>query len=175
MRTADDQPVPTLRDWINDQSVDRTYGFLEIKVSPTAAQWKSFVTAVTSRASAGTPRPVISSFDPAVLDQVPTVEGGALTAYTRALIRSTGDFDPATVTPHASIVLVHHDSVTKDRLVKWTSKLRVYAWADPAADPASEWDRMAGLNATSPTTAKIDGYVTSSPAAFAARMASRSC
>lgn len=168
LRTSDDQPYPTLTEIMNDQSVLRAYMFVELKVTPTAAQWGTFVDAVTSRAGAGTPKPVISSFDPAVLDQVPVVESGALAGYTRALVRSVGDFDPTTVTPHASIVIVHHDAITWTRAAKWTAALKVYAWADPSADPPSEWERIADLG-------MITGYVTSSPGAYRTWAAGRVC
>jgi glycerophosphoryl diester phosphodiesterase len=167
LRTPDDQPVPTLADWINDQSVDRANGFLELKVTPTGKQWDSFIAALTSRAAAGTPRPVLSSFDPALLDQI--AARPQLSKYDRALIQSVRDADPATITPHAGILIKHHDAITPDRLARWTAAgLKVYAWADPAADPPKEWDRIAGLG-------KVSGYVTSSPEAYAARMAKRTC
>jgi glycerophosphoryl diester phosphodiesterase len=108
LRTSDDQPLPSLADVMNDQSVDRAYAFVELKTMPTEAQWATFIAALTSRVAAGTPRPVIESFDPAILDQVAV----RLPAYTRALIQSTGDADPADITPHATILLKHHDSIT---------------------------------------------------------------
>lgn len=155
LRTADDQAVPTLRDFINTQSVLKAYAFVELKTAPTDWQWAMFVAAVKSREGKGGPRPVISSFDPAVLDRV----AAELPGYSRALIQSAGDADPADITPHASILLKHHDAITWARYAKWTSAgLRVYAWADPAADPASEWLRLS----------YVSGYVTSSPAAFLA-------
>lgn len=175
LRTAGNLRVPTLADLMLGQSVDRAYLFVELKVTPTAAQWKAFADALTSRAGAGTPKPVISSFDPAVLDQVPLVEDGALSGYTRALIRSVGDFDPATVTPHATIVLVHHDAITATRLTKWTAAgLKIYAWADPAADPVSEWERMADF-AGDAAAGSVTGYVTSSPGAYRTWAAGRTC
>jgi glycerophosphoryl diester phosphodiesterase len=162
MRTADDQPVMTLRQFINDQSVDRAYAFVEPKGTLTEAQWTVFVAAVKSREGWGGPRPAISSFDPDVLDQVAT----RLPGYTRALIQSAGDADPADITPHAGILLKHHDSITAARLQKWTGAgLRVYAWADPAADPPSEWARMAGYS-TDGVPGSVSGYITSSPQAY---------
>lgn len=171
LRTADDQPVPTLRDFINDQSAMRAYAFVEFKTMPTEAQWATFVAAVTSRAGAGTPKPVISSFDPDVLDQVAT----RLPGYTRALIQSVGNADPADITPHASILLKHHDAITASRLQVWTGAgLKVYAWADPNADPQSEWERMAGYSSdTAP--GQVSGYITATPAAYIAWRAARVC
>lgn len=165
LRTADDQPVPTLADVMNDQSVDRAYAFVEPKTMPTEAQWATFITALTSRVPAGTPRPAIESFDPAVLDQVAI----RLPGYTRALDQSVGDADPADITPHASILLKHHDAITWSRITKWTGAgLRVYAWADPAAgDDASEWARMAGYRDAAGKSL-VSGFITSTPAAYVA-------
>lgn len=162
LRTDDDQPVMTLRQFINDQSVDRVYAFVEPKGSLTEAQWDIFVAAVKSREGWGGPKPVISSFDPAVLDQVAT----RLPGYTRALIQSVGDADPADITPHASILLKHHDAITASRLQKWTAAgLRVYAWADPAADPPSEWARIFSYS-NDTTPGAVSGYITGKPQAY---------
>jgi glycerophosphoryl diester phosphodiesterase len=166
LRTADDQPVPTLAEIMNDQSVDRAYAFVEPKVMPTEAQWATFITALTSRVPAGTPRPAIESFDPAVLDQVAI----RLPGYTRALDQSVGDADPADITPHASILLKHHDAITSARLTKWIGAgLRVYAWADPSAgDAPSEWARIAGYGG-------VSGFITNSPGAYVAWRNARVC
>jgi glycerophosphoryl diester phosphodiesterase len=165
LRTADDQPVPTLAEVMNDESVDRAYAFVEPKVMPTGAQWATFIAALTSRVGAGGPKPVIESFDPDVLDQAAV----RLPGYTRALIQSAGDANPADITPHASILLKHHDSITWSRITKWTAAgLRVYAWADPAAgDDASEWARIAQY--------PVSGFITSSPAAYVTWRAGRVC
>lgn len=165
LRTADDQPVPTLADIMNDQSVDKAYAFVEPKVMPTETQWATFIAALTSRAGAGGPKPVIESFDTAVLDQVAT----RLPGYTRALVQSVGDADPADITPHASILLKHHDAITWSRITKWTAAgLKVYAWADPAAgDDAAEWERIAQY--------PVSGFITSQPAAYGAWRAARTC
>jgi glycerophosphoryl diester phosphodiesterase len=171
LRTADDQPVPTLRDFINDQSVMHVYAFVEIKGTPTESQWAAFVAAVKSREGKGGPRPVISSFDPDVLDQVAV----RLPGYTRALIQSAGDANPADVTPHATILLKHHDSITATRLAKWTAAgLRVYAWADIAADPQSEWERIAGYS-TDTVAGSVSGYITATPGAYLAWRNARTC
>src|SRR3954462_10708127 len=52
IRTDDDQPIPTLAEIMNDQSVDKAYMFVEPKVTPTDAQWTTFIAALTSRAGA---------------------------------------------------------------------------------------------------------------------------
>jgi glycerophosphoryl diester phosphodiesterase len=165
LRTADGQPVPTLAEIMNDQSVDKAYMFVEPKVMPTEAQWAMFIAALTSQAGAGGPKPALESFDPAVLDQVAV----RLPGYTRALDQSVGDADPADITPHASILLKHHDAITGARLTKWTGAgLRVYAWADPAAgDDASEWARMATYRDSSGKLL-VSGFITGKPAAYVA-------
>lgn len=165
LRTADDQPVPTLADIMNDQSVDKAYMIVEPKVMPTEAQWTTFIAALTSRVGQGGPKPALESFDPAVLDQV----AARLPGYGRALIQSTGDADPADITPHATILLKHHDAITSARLTKWTGAgLRVYAWADPAAgDDASEWARMAGYRDANGKSL-VYGFITSKPSAYVA-------
>lgn len=165
LRTADDQPVPTLAEIMNDQSVDKAYMFVEPKVMPTDAQWTTFIAALTSRVGAGGPKPAIESFDPDVLDQVAT----RLPGYTRALDQSVGDADPADITPHASILLKHHDAITGARLAKWTGAgLRVYAWADPAVgDDIGEWARMAGYRDAAGKSL-VSGFITSKPAAYVA-------
>ena len=171
LRTSDDQPVPTLADIINDQSVDKTYMFLEPKVMPTEAQWGTFIAALNSRVGAGGPRPVIESFDPAVLDQV----AARLPGYTRALVQSVGDADPADITPHATILLKHHDAITAARLAKWTNAgLRVYAWADITADPETEWERIADYGNDN-VPGQVSGYITGFPAGYQAWKASRVC
>lgn len=166
MRTDDDQPIPTLRDLMNDQYVDKAYAFVELKTTPTEAQWQAFAAALTSREGLGGPKPTISSFDTAVLDQAAT----RLPGYARALIQSVGDANPADITPHASILLKHHDSITWSRLSKWTGAgLKVYVWADPNADPQSEWLRMAGYGTA------VSGYITSSPQAYLTWQRGRTC
>lgn len=166
LRTDDDQPVTTLRDFINDQHVDAAYAFVELKTMPSEAQWATFAAALTSRAGLGAPKPAVSSFDPAVLDQVAV----RLPGYTRALIQSVGAANPADITPHASILLKHHDAITWGRLAAWTGAgLKVYAWADPAADPQGEWVRMAGYGGS------VSGYITSSPSAYLAWQRGRIC
>lgn len=165
LRTADDQPVPTLAEIMNDQSVDKAYMFVEPKVMPTEAQWATFIAALTSRLGAGGPKPALESFDTAVLDQVAI----RLPGYTRALDQSVGDADPADITPHATILLKHHDAITSTRLTKWVGAgLRVYAWADPAAgDDIGEWARMAGYRDAAGKSL-VSGFITSKPAAYVA-------
>lgn len=171
LRTDDDQPVPTLAEIMNDQSVDKAYAFVEPKVMPTDAQWVTFIAALTSRVSAGTPRPAIESFDTAVLDQVAV----RLPAYTRALVQSVGDADPADITGHATILLKHHDAITSARLAKWTGAgLRVYAWADLSADPQSEWERIADFSSDA-TAGSVSAYITGTPAAYLAWRKARVC
>lgn len=165
LRTADDQSVPTLADIMNDQSVDKAYMFVEPKVMPTEAQWATFIAALTGRLGAGGPKPALESFDTAVLDQVAT----RLPGYTRALDQSVGDADPADITPHATILLKHHDAITGTRLTKWVGAgLRVYAWADPAAgDDSGEWARMATYRDSSGKLL-VSGFITGKPAAYVA-------
>jgi glycerophosphoryl diester phosphodiesterase len=154
MRTDDDQPVPTLRDFINDESVDGAYAFVELKVNPTEAQWSSFLAAMRSRPGSS-PRPAISSFDPATLDGVKA----RAPEYTRALIQDVGDVDPATVTPHASILIKEHNAITSARMSKWTAAgLRIYAWT---VDDAAEWQRMS-------TYPGMSGVITDQPQAYLA-------
>jgi glycerophosphoryl diester phosphodiesterase len=162
LRTDDDQAVMTLREFINDQSVDRVYAFVEPKGTMTEAQWAVFVAAIKSREGWGGPRPAISSFDPDVLDEVAV----RLPGYTRALVQSVGDADPADITPHATILLKHHDAITAGRLANWTGAgLRVYAWADPAADPVSEWARISSYS-NDLTPGSVSGYITGKPQAY---------
>lgn len=164
LRTADDQNVPALADVINDQSVDKAYAFIELKTMPTDDQWATFIAALTSRAGQGGPRPAISSFDPDVLDQVAV----RLPTYTRALIQSVGDSDPADITPHARILLKHHDGITPARITKWTDAgLKVYAWFDVTNDGPAEWTRMAGY--------PLAGVITDNPGAYVAWQKSRTC
>lgn len=171
LHTADGQPVPTLAEFVNDQSFAGAYAFIEIKTTPTQDQWAAFVADIRSREGWGGPRPAISSFDAGVLDEVAV----RLPGYTRALIQSVGDADPADITPHASILLKHHDAVTGSRLANWTGAgLRVYAWADPSADPPSEWARMAGYQSVAGKPL-VSGYITATPAAYLAWRNGRVC
>jgi glycerophosphoryl diester phosphodiesterase len=165
LRTSDDQGVPTLAEVMNDQSVDKAYAFIEPKVMPTAAQWATFIAALTVRTGDGGPNPAIESFDPAVLDQVAV----RLPGYTRALVQSVGDADPADITPHASILLKHHDAITWARITKWTGAgLKVYAWADPTmGDNVAEWSRIAQY--------PVSGFITSSPSGYVTWRAGRTC
>lgn len=160
LRTIDDQPVPTLAELMNDQSVDRAYAFVELKVMPTTAQWVTFIAALTSRAGAGTPKPAIESFDPDVLDEVAV----RLPGYTRALVQSVGDADPADITPHATILLKHHDAITWSRWAKWSAAgLKVYAWT--VDDDPAEWARLS----------YVAGMITETPRAYLAWKAGRVC
>ena len=154
LRTEYGQDVPTLADLLNDASVDRANSFVELKTVPTNTQWTNLAAVLDAAFLRVGPLPVLTSFSASVLDDA----ASRLPRYTRGLIQSVGDADPADITPHASILLKHHDAITASRLIKWTNAgIKVYAWADPAADPQSEWVRMNGYGTL------VSGYITSSP------------
>jgi glycerophosphoryl diester phosphodiesterase len=161
LRTDDDQPVPTLRDFINDQVVDAAYAFVELKVNPTGAQWSALEAALRSRPGTS-PLPAISSFDAATLDEAKT----RLPTYARALVQGVGDVDPATVKAHASILIKNKDAITAARMAKWTGGgLRVYSWT---VNDAAEWKRMASYPG-------MAGVITDKPRAYLAWKRSRTC
>lgn len=166
LRTEYGEDVPTLANFLNDASVDRAYSFVELKTTPTNQQWINLGAVLDAAYARVGPLPVITSFSTSVLDDV----ASRLPRYTRGLIQSTGDAEPADITPHASVLLKHHDSITYGRLTKWTGAgLKVYAWADPAADPLSEWVRMTGYGTL------VSGYITSSPQAYREWTFTRGC
>lgn len=161
LRTADDQPVMTLRQFVNDAQVDApTKLLVELKTNPTPAQWAAFNAAIASRPIAS--RVLLMSFDTATLTAAQTYAP----TLARALVQSVGDVDPATVTPYASTLVKHHDAITAARLSKWvTGGLTVYAWTP---DTQAGWERMAWY----PTLA---GVITNLPDTYLAWQKSRTC
>lgn len=162
LRTADDQPIPTLRQFVNDAQVDgATKLLVELKTNPTTAQWSAFNAAIASRAGIAA-RVILMSFDTATLTAAQT----SAPTLARALVQSVGDIDPATVTPFAAILVKHHDAITAARLAKWnTGGLTVYAWTP---DTQAGWERMAWY----PTLA---GVITNLPDAYLAWQKARTC
>lgn len=153
LHTADGQPVPTLAELVNDAQVDGAKVFVELKTNPTTPQWVTFLAALTSRAGM-TAKLVITSFDSATLDAAAT----NAPAYQRGWIQDVGDVDPATVTPHAHILIKAHDSITWGRMTTWTNAgLQVYAWT---VDTTAEWLRM--------TYDHVAGTITNNPTAYLA-------
>lgn len=158
MRTADDQPIPTFRQYINDAQVDGAKLFIELKVNPTDDQWESFKDALTSR-SIPTSRIIIMSFDKPTLTEAAT----ELSTYQRGLVQGVGDVDPATVLPYATNLIKDHNAITWSRNEKWTDAgLKVYAWT---VDDAGEWARMSYTS----------GVITDKPTAYLAWQKARVC
>lgn len=161
VRTADDQPIPTLAQLVNDAQVDGARVLVELKVNPTAAQWTTFLAAMGSRAGMSS-RLIITSFDTATL----TAAAAYASAYQRGLIAELGDMDPATITPYASILIKHHNSITAARINKWNAAgITVYSWT---VDTTDEWQRMTWY----PTLA---GVITNIPTAYIAWQKARTC
>jgi glycerophosphoryl diester phosphodiesterase len=162
LRTDDDQPVMTLRQFVNDAQVDAPAKLLvELKTNPTAPQWAAFNAAIASRAGVAA-RVLLMSFDTATL----TAAQAYAPTLPRALVQSVGDVDPATVTPYASILVKHHDAITAARMAKWTTGgLTVYAWTP---DTQAGWERMAWYPA-------LAGVITNLPDTYLAWQKSRTC
>jgi glycerophosphoryl diester phosphodiesterase len=160
-RTADDQPIPTLADLVNDAQVDNAKVLVELKTNPTDAQWATFLDAMASRTGM-TGKLVITSFDPATL----TAAAEHAPAYARGLISELGDIAPAAVTPYASILVKHHNAITSARMAAWTAGgLSVYSWT---VDTTAEWDRMSWYPA-------LAGVITNLPAGYIAWQKARVC
>lgn len=163
LRTADDQPIPTLAQIVNDAEVDGAAIYPELKVMPTEAQWVTFLAALASRPTVA-PRIVVTSFDGTML-----VAMRAHTAlYRTALIQNGGDQTPASITQYAgtNILFKPHDSITAGRMASWTAGgITVYAWT---VDTESEWVRMAWYPA-------LAGVITNTPTAYLAWQKARAC
>lgn len=157
MQTSDGQGIPTLKQMVGEAYVYGARVLVELKVNPTDAQWTSFLAAMNSRPM--TTKLVITSFDTATLAEAKTKAA----AYQRGLIQDVGDVDPAAVTPYASILIKHHNSVTSDRVTKWVNGgLQVYAWTVDYADGnGGEWQRMNWLT-------KLSGVITDEPGGYLA-------
>jgi len=161
LRTADDQSVPTLAQFINDAEVDSAQVFVELKTAPTEAQWVTFLAALATRPAEAS-RIVVTSFDG------PTLQ--ALRAHTplyrTGLIAELGDQSVASVTQYgASILIKHHNAITSSRMSAWAGGgLTVYAWT---VDTDSEWDRM--------TWYPVAGVITDDPTGYLAWQRARTC
>jgi glycerophosphoryl diester phosphodiesterase len=163
MRTADDQPIPTLRELVNDAQVDGVTVLVELKSNPTGAQWATLRAALESRPNM-TSKLIITSFDKPTLTAAAAATHAP--AYARGLIQDVGDVDPATVTPYAHILIKAHDAITASRMSKWTAGgLQVYAWT---VDTVSEWDRMTWYPL-------LKGVITNKPAAMITWQRTRTC
>lgn len=163
LRTADDQPVPTLRQLVNDAEVDGARIFPELKTMPTEPQWATFLAALASRPIAD--RIVVTSFDGPTLVAL----RAHTTLYATGLIQELGDQTPASVTQYGAHILIkHHNAITWSRLSAWQAGgLSVYAWT---VDTDSEWQRMNSYPA-----AWLDGVITNEPAAYLAWQRGRTC
>lgn len=163
-RTADDQPVPTLREFVNDVQVDGVRALVELKVPPTEAQWATFLAALSSRPI--TSKIVVTSFDGSVL----VAARAHSSAYATGLITELGDQSVASVTQYAGtrILIKHHNAITWSRLDAWQAGgLSVYSWT---VDTASEWQRMGSYPA-----GWMDGVITNEPGGYLAWQRGRVC
>lgn len=153
LRTADDQPVPSLADFINDADVDSATVFVELKTDPTATQWPVFLAALASRPAEAS-RIVVTSFDGPTL-----VALRAHTAlYRTGLIQDVGDQTAASVTQYGTAILIkNHNSITSARMAAWTAGgLTVYAWT---VDTQAEITRMTWYNLAGVITNYPVGYL----------------
>lgn len=163
LRTADGQPLLALDDLANDVAVDRAKLFLELKITPTAAQWASLL-AILDRHGIRS-RVILTSFDPATL----------LAARQHAPDLATGriynpqNVDPADALQYGRNLIIHHNSITDARITAWAAAgLDVYAWT---VNSVSEWDRMQWYR----SNGRLDGVITDLPAGYLAWAASRRC
>lgn len=163
LRTSDDQPVPTLRELVNDAEVDGARLFPELKTMPTEAQWTTFLAALGSRPIAS--QIVVTSFDGPTLLAVKA----HTSAYATGLITELGDQTVASVTQYGAHILIkHHNAITWSRIAAWQGGgLSVYAWT---VDTESEWQRMSAYPA-----GWLDGVITDDPAAYLAWQRGRGC
>jgi glycerophosphoryl diester phosphodiesterase len=124
----------------------------ELKVHPTTAQLRAFLARLDWTGTRN--RVVVTSFDPATLDDVKA----AAPDLRRALIAELGWQDPATITPHAGIYSKHYWAVTAARLTAWRAAgLEVDAWTP---DAVTDWRRMASYGGA------VAGVVTNKPNAY---------
>lgn len=139
-RTSDNQYVPTLYEFLTDQKAGGVKAFVELKTTPTAAQWSTFDARFDWLDMQS--QVVITSFDKTLL---PTVKDHG---YTAGWIDGLGDRDPAEVTPYATYYLKHQWSITYDRVQKWKAAgLKVFPWTP---DDSATWLRFkqAGVSGT---------------------------
>lgn len=150
LHTPDGQYIPTFYEYLIDAKPYGATYFAELKVDPSAAQWKVFNTRVTQSGVAKS-KIIINSFDKATLTAARTY------GYQTAWIDELGDRAPADIPP-GPVYLKHHWSVTAARTKVWNAAgLKVYAWT---SDYASDWRRMRADH--------VAGVITNKPAAYLA-------
>ncbi len=149
--TEDGQFVPTLTETL---ALARRYGahvLVELKVRPTAAQWRAVRQAVD--ATVGPHGVTVISFDRETVrlahERWPDVATGLL---------GQGAHVPGpAVTPVAGAYLRHHGDLAEWQAHQWhAAGLRVYAWT---VDDPAEWARLAEL--------PVDAIITDRPLAYA--------
>lgn len=150
LRTSDGQYIPTFYEYLIDAKPYGATYFPELKVDPTAAQWKVFNARV---AQSGVPKSkvIINSFDKA------TLAAARGYGYHTAWIDQLGDRSPADIPP-GPVYLKHHWAITAARTKVWNAAgLKVYAWT---SDYASDWRRMRADHVTGVITNKPAAYLT---------------
>ena len=161
LRTADDQPVPSLREVINDAAVDNAKIFMELKTDPTDDQWDTLLDVLNSRGGASA-RITITSFHSDVLIKA----HAKAPAFQTGWIMDVGDVDAELAASVAPILIKHHDAITSARIGRWDAAgLKVYAWT---VDTTAEWLRMTWYPA-------LDGVITNLPTAYRAWQRARVC
>lgn len=147
-RTSDNQYVPTLYEFLEDQKAGGVKSFVELKETPTAAQWSTFNARFDWLDMQS--QVVITSFDKTVL---PTAKGYG---YTTGWIDGLGDRAPSEITPYATYYLKHQWSITYDRVQKWKAAgLKVFPWTP---DDSATWLRF--------KQAGVAGTLTNKPGAY---------
>lgn len=128
----------TLPELLNDVAVDNVQVFMELKWSPTAAQWTDLMNLIWQSGIRN--NLVITSFvgaDLLVAEQRdPTIR--------RGLIASTGAASAASITQyHVQYYLKHSDSITAARMAEWQGAgLKIVPWSDHLSNSPAEWQRM---------------------------------
>lgn len=162
-RTADDQPVPTFAELMNDAQVDGARVLVEPKADPTPAQWARLLAELDSRSMRA--KVILMSFEPSVVLEAravaPTVETG--------LVENPGYRPAAELVPYGGAYVKHQWSVTGGRLDEWSGPLDVYAWT---VDAPADWARM---NYYTAEPGRLDGVITNKPGAYLAWAKARVC
>jgi glycerophosphoryl diester phosphodiesterase len=150
--TDDGQRIPTLRAAYEVAARFGAHVLTEIKVMPTAAQWRSVAADID--ATIGRDSVTLMSFDRSIVLAAGTEVAGAATG----LIHGAGYLSPEQIRRYGTVFSQSQTSISASRARRWhDGDVVLYAWT---VDRDADWQRLSGW--------PVDGVITNRPIAYTA-------